>query len=1013
MKILNLNFKNINSLKGEYTIDFTDEIFARNGLFAITGPTGSGKTTLLDAISLALFGEVPRLGKVTKALIEEKGAVLTRNQEEAFAQVTYTCAQGKFASIWSISTARTGNLRDYEMELVRLNPLERMDLKKSQVPAKNEELIGLSYSQFIKSVILAQGEFSKFLKAPKKERSALLEKITGTSIYRELGIEAYLMYAGKNREIESAQNLLTSQKEALLSAAERTAKGEELKVLDTALERMTARHSVLEGQIRLAKELQEIDGLLTLKTKALRDTTQKKEEFFKQYGGPMERHELVQEQAAAIQQWRSAREQLKGVMNEQEGWSKQEEKLHADQKKLWNEIQDFVHQKVDQEHVVAVLEEFYKKVRGLMEEREELRRRFSVLETAFDREAEELSLSQKAKYYVKETAQWEAVLLQIEQEGETLRSYFNGSIEEDVDRQMDGEKQRLHSIKNAQKEAQFVTALQLEVEKLEKNRHHINKQLKVLPKEIHELVQEVKLGEKEVDNLELQYKNQLLHVEVEVLREKLEEGKPCMVCGAISHPYASAALPLMDDRLEQKIKEAKTNLEKLKQRWTKSELKQESLIQQANELEVELSRKKERLLEQSTSFEQQYGEQVDTAPLAWEKKMKALEIRIEKLGLLKQTQNKERQVNRLRPIYQELQMVFTQGKAKALKVKEQYDGADILKDYQAFKLNWQRLNQQQEFIIVQREANAKKQERIRSGLDQIENTLLPVLQQKGFESIPEAQRSLLPGDTYKDYQQNLQEIRNAISELTSELRAEQRRKERLQDKITKTTSLTHLHDLKQELEQAIREKREEHSELQRILKNDQELMQHIAELEKSIAGQQHENLRWKLLNDLIGDAKGHKFNQFAQDLTLRHLLKLANKRLQHISERYRLAIKLHTDKNTDNLVISDLDMGGQERAVQTLSGGETFLMSLALALALSDLASKQVEINSLFIDEGFGTLDPETLDQTLDTLERLQAASNKTIGIISHVASLKERITAQIQVRQDGQGYSSLRILSV
>jgi exonuclease SbcC len=97
--------------------------------------------------------------------------------------------------------------------------------------------------------------------------------------------------------------------------------------------------------------------------------------------------------------------------------------------------------------------------------------------------------------------------------------------------------------------------------------------------------------------------------------------------------------------------------------------------------------------------------------------------------------------------------------------------------------------------------------------------------------------------------------------------------------------------------------------------------------------------------------------------------------------------------------------------VKTLSGGETFILSLSLALALSDLAAKNVEINSLFIDEGFGTLDPETLDQTIDTLEKLQSESSKTIGIISHVEALKERIGTQIQLERNGQGYSSLKVV--
>ncbi|HSM64536.1 MAG TPA: SbcC/MukB-like Walker B domain-containing protein, partial [Gillisia sp.] len=167
--------------------------------------------------------------------------------------------------------------------------------------------------------------------------------------------------------------------------------------------------------------------------------------------------------------------------------------------------------------------------------------------------------------------------------------------------------------------------------------------------------------------------------------------------------------------------------------------------------------------------------------------------------------------------------------------------------------------------------------------------------------------------------------------------------------------------------------------------------------------------RWTLLNELIGDATGKKFNDFAQDLTLSQLLHLANIRLKDLSDRY--LIDKPSEDEDDGLVAIDQHMGGQRRSVKTLSGGETFILSLSLALALSDLASKNVEINSLFIDEGFGTLDPETLDQTLDTLERLQAESSKTIGIISHVDSLKERIATQIKLTRNGQGYSSLEVV--
>ena len=198
-------------------------------------------------------------------------------------------------------------------------------------------------------------------------------------------------------------------------------------------------------------------------------------------------------------------------------------------------------------------------------------------------------------------------------------------------------------------------------------------------------------------------------------------------------------------------------------------------------------------------------------------------------------------------------------------------------------------------------------------------------------------------------------------------------------------------------------------EIQRKLVNQAEYKAKINKIEKRIQEVRKNSQHWILLNELIGDAKGNKFNTFAQDLTLLQLLRLANKRLAMLSQRY--IIDNSAQGEDESLVVIDQDMGGVRRTVKSLSGGETFILSLALALALSDLASSNVQIQSLFIDEGFGTLDPDTLDQTLTTLEQLQEEGSKMIGIISHVSTLKERISTQIQIVPNGRGFSSVQII--
>jgi exonuclease SbcC len=192
--------------------------------------------------------------------------------------------------------------------------------------------------------------------------------------------------------------------------------------------------------------------------------------------------------------------------------------------------------------------------------------------------------------------------------------------------------------------------------------------------------------------------------------------------------------------------------------------------------------------------------------------------------------------------------------------------------------------------------------------------------------------------------------------------------------------------------------------LLQLLNVDKKIQEEFAGLVKQEALQKSELSRWSKLSALIGSDNGRKFSRFAQGLTLSRLTDLANIHLSKLNERYQI------QKSTTNdleLLIVDSYQADAVRPMATLSGGESFLVSLALALGLSDLASRKVQINSLFIDEGFGTLDAETLDTAISALENLQS-KGKTVGIISHVEALKERIGTQIQVMKQAGGWSKI-----
>ena len=188
------------------------------------------------------------------------------------------------------------------------------------------------------------------------------------------------------------------------------------------------------------------------------------------------------------------------------------------------------------------------------------------------------------------------------------------------------------------------------------------------------------------------------------------------------------------------------------------------------------------------------------------------------------------------------------------------------------------------------------------------------------------------------------------------------------------------------------------------LTENQKMKEKLQERLKHSDAQKKECERWDLLHELIGSADGKKFRNFAQGLTFEMMTMHANRQLEKMTDRYLL---IRDSSEPLELNVIDNYQAGEIRSTKNLSGGESFIVSLALALGLSHMASRNVRIDSLFLDEGFGTLDEDALETALETLAGLQQ-DGKLIGVISHVAALKERIGTQIQVIPETGGHSSI-----
>ncbi len=294
-----------------------------------------------------------------------------------------------------------------------------------------------------------------------------------------------------------------------------------------------------------------------------------------------------------------------------------------------------------------------------------------------------------------------------------------------------------------------------------------------------------------------------------------------------------------------------------------------------------------------------------------------------------------------------------------------------------------------------------------SVLEDLRKGLLAVLQQKGIETIEALSQMLLQRDEADrlanlkaQAERHLTELRKSLSDTHHEL-AKLREKQLTDEDLAQ---LQTQHQQQTDLQRELIAQRARHAQL---LEQDAKLREQNETLAQQLHTQQQVCHRWAQLDELIGSATGAKFSRFAQGLTLARLVELANHHLHKLNDRYRI----HKSNDEDlNLLIIDTYQAEAVRPMNTLSGGESFLVSLALALGLSDLAGRRTQINSLFIDEGFGTLDAETLDAAITTLDNLRNAG-KTIGIISHVEALKERIHTQIVVTKKPGGVSRVQVM--
>lgn len=253
MKILSLRLKNLNSLKGEWKIDFTVSPFVDNGLFAITGPTGAGKTTVLDAICLALYHQTPRLGQLSASSNE----IMTRGTAECLAEVEFEVKGKAYRAFWSMRRARNkpeGNLQPAETELAEVETGKVLATQIRQKADEVKSLTGLDFGRFTKSMMLSQGDFAAFLNAEEGQRAELLEELTGTEIYGQISKKVHEHHV----ECKNGLSVLEAKAGgfALLTEEEKVHLEGQKVELQTAQTALVSESSALQAQLKWLENIE-------------------------------------------------------------------------------------------------------------------------------------------------------------------------------------------------------------------------------------------------------------------------------------------------------------------------------------------------------------------------------------------------------------------------------------------------------------------------------------------------------------------------------------------------------------------------------------------------------------------------------------------------------------------------------------------------------------------------------------------------------------------------------------
>lgn len=975
------------------TIDF--ESFQEDGLFLITGPTGSGKTMIFDAMTFALYGKTSGQIRQTDSLRCDHAL----NEIPTFVEFSFSLHQQNYTIKRNPKYYLEGKKTPKQPSALLILPDGKMVEGIKEVNQKMISLLGVDDQQFKQICMIAQGEFTKLIMASSDEREKVLRELFHSETYQKLEekLKVHL------KTYQDKYDLLLNKRKDLM---------QELQVED--------HQEYLSKQTKLiASQQKEYDDLK-------KDLDQKKQQ--------LQLYRLQNQRLIQLKDLKQQFQDLKKQENDYQELNKTVDTLKKAQETNYLYI-SYIKQQKKLQTLKLNQEDFLKQLKKLEKDYQEKKVQANTLTVKQQTKEKLQNQIQETKQLINQIYQYQNDYQNLQ----TLKQQYRMLDEEHklflkkkekFENGLQRDQERIQSEQQVQSKYELIKQQYVRLNEQKVKVHQLSDyydQILKLNENKSDLQEEYTVVEKQVDHEKMQY-NQMeklyFRKQAGIFALQLKEDQPCPICGSLHHPHPAQIEKedITKEKLDQqakKVKQQEHRLQDILQKILLSNQKKEMLVKQTKQLSSELNIQEEiskeifikeldHLSKDEKRMKKEYLELQDELKYI-QKLKKSVALSLKDMSTYESKELKQAQS------LENIQVQIHQLSGKLDDSLRQYEIGEVNKNYQQVQKEYRQLSLEIETIQQDYEKVKNKYLEIKTKISSLNQQIIQ--EQEIYDELDNKYHTALDAFINEEEFLNLKTQINQISILEKKyqdylisLKSLNEQIISLENEVKDSTyvDLSSLSETIKEVNQQLREKNDDLEKLKIDYSLKEKMIKDIQKINQQLEKDEDTYQRYLDLYNLASGKNNARVSieRYVLATYFENMLIYANVIMKQLSQgRYQLLRKDDAGKGRSQQGL-ELDVFDQEsgniRSIKTLSGGESFKAALSLALGLSRMVQDYaggIELNTLFIDEGFGSLDSQSLDQAMNCLMELHH-ENKLIGIISHVSDLKDRIERQLVVER-------------